>query len=215
MPNGISCAVFAFRNAKAGKENKDIFRTGVAGIQTCRTVDAALTSTAQLPFASTSIGTKITTAFGKVANFGKKLLYPLIFASSAWNTIKSKDKTKTGLSCLGGISTMYTFEKCVESPLKKVNAKISQLNNTKPNIALKILWYITQGAIYSATSIIGYDIGYKGAGEIIDMTREKAKTKNQTKAEKEKEKEKTSSEEKEEQINLYQNENPAIFSEIA
>ena len=44
MANGISCAFFAGKNLIYGQKEKNVFKEGIGGIQTVRTVDSAAKS---------------------------------------------------------------------------------------------------------------------------------------------------------------------------
>ena len=65
MPNGISCAYFAARNYIYGTKEQNIFKEGIAGAQTVRTIDAV---TNTLPVLSS-----VRTFFGSLASIAKKL----------------------------------------------------------------------------------------------------------------------------------------------
>ena len=145
MPNGISCAYFALKNYKVAKEDENVFRGGIAGIQTVRTLDAATSAVSALPAATVmSIGGKAAKAsapvgasFGStlppvcqkagkflsgMAKVGRKLVYPLIVLSGVFNTMRSDDKVKTGVAQATGIGLMYTAETVAEKllvPLSK------------------------------------------------------------------------------------------------
>lgn len=169
MSNGVSCAISAYRNAKSAKKHKNIFKAGVAIGQTCRTIDAAM----QLSFISNTIGEKATTISGGIANTCDKILYPLRISSCIAQTIKSEDKVKTGFSSIIGILTMYLSEKIIGTQLKKFYQKINKLPNTKLNISLKTIRCIMQGTIYSASGILGHDIGCKITEKIITNHRQR------------------------------------------
>lgn len=169
MSNGVSCAISAYRNAKSAKKQKNIFKTGVAIGQTCRTIDAAM----QLSFIANTVGTKATTVSGGIANTCDKILYPLRISSCIAQTIKSEDKVKTGFSSILGILTMYLSEKTVGTQLKKVYQKINKLPNTKSNIMLKTIWCVMQGTIYASSGTFGHDIGCKITEKIINDHRQR------------------------------------------
>lgn len=169
MPNGISCAFFAAKNFKIAKENHDIFRAGITGAQTIRTVDHA--SKASTIINNTS---KFSKTLSNIASWCKKLVYPLIIASGIHKTIKSNDKVKTGFSQAAGIGTMYCFEEITENLLKKIPINNIKINNK----FLKPVPYILKGLIYAGASILGYNIGSKISEKAVDKVREsKQKTK--------------------------------------
>lgn len=167
MPNGISCAYFAARNYVYGKKEGNIFKEGIAGAQTARTIDT-VTSRGILR------GTPIAPAkgiFSKAAAFARKIVYPLIIASGIYNTAKSDDKVRTGASQASGIATMYTFEQLAEKGLNSLNKKLLNTNFVQNHKLARIGIYILKGAAYAAASLTGYSAGSKGAEYIVDNLR--------------------------------------------
>ena len=127
MPNGVSCAYFAARNHIYGKSEKNVFKEGIAGIQSVRTVDAVTSSAT----ASKFVSEPIKGFFSNLAAIGRKIVYPLIIASGVYNTVKAEDKVKTGVMQGAGISTMYAFETLCEKGLKQLNKKVMSTNFVK------------------------------------------------------------------------------------
>lgn len=167
MPNGISCAYFAARNFVYGKKEENVFKEGIAGAQTARTIDT-VTRTGVLR------GTPIAPAkgiFSKAAAIARKIVYPLIIASGIYNTAKSDDKVKTGISQASGIATMYTFEQLAEKGLNTLNKKLMNTNFAQNHKLARIGIYVAKGAAFAAASLSGYSAGSKGAEHIVDKIR--------------------------------------------
>lgn len=165
MPNGISCAYFAGKNLIYGQKEKNVFKEGIAGIQTTRAIDsAAQAGILKIPHANTL--TKIT---GTI----KKCLYPLIILSGAYNTIKSEDKVKTGCQQASGIASMYAFEKVAEKGLNFIDKNLRSTNTVKNNKKLSASLYILKGISFVCASLAGYDLGSKIAGKSVDKIRNK------------------------------------------
>lgn len=192
MPNGISCAYFALKNYEVAKEDENVFRGGIAGIQAIRTIDAATSTVSALPAATVmSIGGKAQkikapagASFGStlppvcqkaekclssLAKTGRKLVYPLIALSGVLNTIRSKDKVKTGVSQATGIGLMYAAETVAEKLLVPLSRTIENKCATKP--ALKALWAVARGIVYVSASLSGYEIGNRIAAASVDKIR--------------------------------------------
>ena len=167
MPNGVSCACFAIRNHKIAESTNNVFRRGIAGIQTVRTVDAA----AKASVIQQSALKPALPYLSKAAAFLRKLVYPLIIASGVYNTAKSEDKVRTGCSQAAGIGAMYACEKVAEKGLKNIDKKIENLNGNKYFKAIKIAWYVAKGLLYLGASLGGYKGGSKLVGKIIDKIR--------------------------------------------
>ncbi len=167
MPNGVSCAYFAARNLVYGKKEENVFKEGIAGAQTARTIDT---------FTQTGIlrGTPIAPAkgiFSKAAAVARKIVYPLIIASGIYNTAKADDKVKTGTSQASGIATMYAFEQIAEKGLNSINKKLMNTNFAQNHKLARMGIYIAKGAAYAAASLSGYSVGSKGAEHIVDKIR--------------------------------------------
>lgn len=177
MPNGVSCAYFAARNLVYGKKEQNLFKEGIAGAQTIRTVDALTNADIMTNIAPSSAKS----FFGKAANFVKKLLYPLIIASGIYNTAIAEDKVKTGASQAGGIASMYVFEQVAEKGLNKINTKLLNTNAAKNNKFVRVGLYVAKGIAYAASSIAGYTFGSKGAESIVDAVRKTDKKVNSAK----------------------------------
>ena len=194
MPNGISCAYFALKNYKVAKEDENVFRGGIAGIQTVRTLDAVTSAVSALPAATVmSIGGKAARAsapvgasFGStlppvchkagkflsgLAQVGRKLVYPLIALSGVFNTLRSEDKVKTGTSQAAGIGLMYAAETVAEKLLIPMTSKVDSFASNKP--WLKALWAVARGAIYVTASLGGYELGNRIASSSVDKFRNK------------------------------------------
>lgn len=170
MPNGVSCACFAIRNHKVAETTNNVFREGIANIQSVRTVnEVAKASTAiqnsaikpALPF------------LDSLACTLRKLIYPLIIGSAVYNTVKSDDKVKTGLSQAAGIGAMYGCEKIAEKYLKQVDKKVNNLKGSKYTKLIKVGWYVAKGLIYLASSLGGFKGGSELVSTIIDKIRGK------------------------------------------
>ncbi len=166
MPNGVSCAYFAARNYVYGKKEQNVFKEGIAGAQTARTINA-VTKTGII---KNSFG--LPAFFEKAASIAQKIVYPLIIASGVYNTVKSDDKIKTGSEQAAGIATMYAFEKAAEKGLNKIDKCISNSNVFNKNKFTKIGWYILKGAAFAGASLLGYSTGSKGAGAAVEKIRQ-------------------------------------------
>ena len=169
MPNGISCAYFAARNHIYGKKEHNLFKEGIAGAQTARTIDTV----AKTGVIKGSFAAPIISIFDKAANVARKIVYPLIIASGVYNTAIADDKLKTGASQASGIATMYVFEQAAEKGLKKINNKLSNTNIVQNNKAARIALYIAKGLTFVAASLSGYNLGSKSAEKIVDKARDK------------------------------------------
>ena len=174
MPNGVSCAYFAARNHIYGKNEGNMFKEGIAGIQTVRSVDA-VTSSATM---ANHVSAPVKGFFSKAAGFLKKLVYPLIIASGIYNTAKSDDKVKTGVSQAAGIGTMFAFEEITERALKGIKKKLMSNPKVSGNKWARAAWYVAQGAAFVAASLGGYTIGSAGGEAIVDKHRSKKSAKN-------------------------------------
>ncbi len=164
MANGISCAFFAGKNLIYGQKEKNVFKEGIGGIQTVRTVDSAAKSgLINIPNAP---------ILSKITAFLKKILYPLIILSGVYNTIKSEDKIKTGFEQAGGISFMYTFERCYEKIINPLEKKLINSPNARNNKFLKAGIYILKGAGFVCSSLAGYTLGSKLADTAVNKYRE-------------------------------------------
>lgn len=172
MPNGISCAYFALKNLKVGKANKDVFREGIAGCQTVRTVDEAIKFKGVPPISKAANG-----FINSAAKFARKIVYPLIIASGVYNTVRADDKVKTGAMQASGIATMYAFETVAEKALKNISNKLLNIPFVKNHNAARFGVYVAKGLAFVAASLAGYDIGSNGAENIVNKIRER-KTKN-------------------------------------
>lgn len=169
MPNGVSCAYFAARNHIYGKSEKNVFKEGIAGIQTVRSVDAVTASNAM----ASHVSKPVKGFFSKAASCLKKLVYPLIIASGAYNTIKSDDKVRTGASQAAGIGTMYAFETIGEKALNSVQKKLMSKQSFSSNKWAKAAFYVAKGLTFVLASLGGYTIGSKGGESLVDSAREK------------------------------------------
>lgn len=169
MPNGISCAYFAVKNYSYGKQNKDLFRDGIAGAQTVRTVDTI----AQTSKAAASV----TSVTGKLAGLAKKIVYPLIILSGVRTTAKSDDKVKTGVEQASAISTMYIFEELSSKILNKAEAALKKSSFVQKNKLANAALYIAKGAAFITASMTGYNTGKDLGTNIISTIRGKEKTK--------------------------------------
>ncbi len=174
MPNGISCAYFAARNHIYGKSEGNMFKEGIAGIQTVRSVDAVTASSTM----AKHVSSPVKGFFSKSASFLKKLVYPLIIASGVYNTVKSDDKVRTGASQATGIGTMYAFEQVSEKALKSVHKKLMTKPKFAGNKLAKMGWYVLQGSAFVLASLTGYTVGSKSAEKAVDIVREKKSEKN-------------------------------------
>lgn len=169
MPNGISCSFFAYKNYLIGKRDHNIFRTGIAGAQTIRSVNCAAKAAPVIDNSS-----KFAKACSKVASIAKKILYPLIILSGVYTTAKSDDKVKTGITQGSSILTMFTSEQISERLLKKLDTKVKSSAAIKENKYLRYGYYILKGAAYAASSLFGYDLGNKISSNIVDKVRAKS-----------------------------------------
>lgn len=163
MPNGISCAYFAGKNLIYGKKEHNIFKEGIAGAQTVRTIDSAA--------ASGVINVPAKNTISKVAGIAKKILYPLIVMSGVYNTIQSDDKIKTGVEQASGIASMYTFEKVAETGLNSIENKVKNTNIVKNNKKLACILYVLKGIAFVSASLTGYKAGNDVAGNAVDFIR--------------------------------------------
>lgn len=163
MPNGISCAFFAGRNLVYGKKEENIFKQGIAAVQTTRTVDSAAQSGL--------LHIKQAQALNQFTQIIKKAVYPLIIGSGVYNTLKSEDKVRTGASQAAGIGTMYTFEKIAEKGLVKAEKKLLENPTIKKNKYLRSGIYILKGLGFVAASLGGYNVGSKIAEKSVDTFR--------------------------------------------
>ena len=170
MPNGVSCAYFAARNHIYGKNEGNMFKEGIAGIQTVRSVDA-VTSSATM---ANHVSAPVKGFLGKAAALCRKIVYPLIIGSGVYNTLKSDDKVRTGTSQVAGIGTMYAFEQIAEKCLKNIDKKIPMNNKYA-----KYSWYVAKGLTFAAASLLGYNVGSSGGETIVDKIRNKKAAKKQ------------------------------------
>ena len=168
MPNGVSCAYFAARNFIYGEKEHNIFKKGIGVIQSTRTADAVSKSfiSGSDPFLASTKN-----FLGKAASFLKKLVYPLIVVSGIYNTAKSDDKVKTGVSQATGIVSMYGTEKFAEKTLNVINNKILSSQIQHSNKFVRGAWYIAKGAAFIAASMLGYNIGNKIGANTVDKIR--------------------------------------------
>ncbi len=163
MANGISCAFFAGKNLIYGQKEKNLFKEGIGGIQTVRTVDSAAKSgLINIPHAP---------IFSKITAYLKKILYPLIILSGVYNTIKSEDRIKTGFEQAGGISFMYAFETCYEKLINPLEKNLLNNPNIKNNKLLKTGIYILKGLGFVCASLGGYSTGSKLANTAVSKYR--------------------------------------------
>lgn len=167
MPNGVSCAYFAARNHVYGQKEDNPFKKGIAGIQSVRTVDAIVQAPKVVDFVSKPVNSTIQ----GLANFGKRIVYPLIIGSGIYNTVKSDDKIKTGASQALGISTMYIFETLAEKGLKKIAKYLSSFEKYSKSNVSKGLWYLAKGATFITASLAGFDVGSKISDTCVDKIR--------------------------------------------
>lgn len=174
MPNGVSCAYFAARNHIYGKNEGNMFKEGIAGIQTVRSVDAVTSSATMANYVSAPVKG----FFSKAAGFLKKLVYPLIIASGIYNTAKAEDKVKTGVSQAAGICTMFAFEEVTERALKAIQNKLMSNSKFSGNKYARAAWYVAKGATFIAASLGGYSIGSSGGEAIVDKKRKEKEAKN-------------------------------------
>lgn len=167
MPNAVSCAYFAARNHVYGKSEHNVFKKGIAGAQSVRTVDTVAHSS----LAVNHVAQPVKTFFSSAAKLAKKIVYPLIIASGVYNTVKSDDKVRTGVSQAAGIGTMYTFEQVSERLLKNLDKKILSSNAAKNSRPLRYAWYVAKGMTFAAASLAGYSIGSSGGEAVVDKHR--------------------------------------------
>ncbi len=165
MPNGVSCAFFAVKNYEYGKQNKDIFRDGIAGAQTARTVNSIAKSA--------HVVSPVTKTLGKIANFATIIVYPLIISSGIYTTVKSDDKIKTGCEQAGGISVMYVFEQTAKKALKAVENQIKNSESIPCNKLTKFALYFLKGVSFIAASMSGFALGKNAGGDLVDFFRGK------------------------------------------
>ncbi len=165
MPNGVSCAYFAVKNYAYGKQNKDVFRDGIAGAQTARTVDTIVKST--------KAASPVVKFFGKAANIAKKIVYPLIILSGVYTTAKSDDKLKTGSEQAGGIAVMYSFEQLAEKGLNAAEKYLKKSSFIPHNKVSNTAIYMLKGISFIAASMTGFAAGKRIFGDIVDKIRGK------------------------------------------
>lgn len=173
MPNAVSCAYFAARNHIYGKSEKNVFKEGIAGAQSVRTFDTVANSAV----AAGHVAAPVKSFLQKAAAFARKIVYPLIICSGVYNTVKSDDKVKTGVSQAAGITTMYAFEQIAENSLKNLNKKILSYDKVKTCKPLKYAWYVLKGMAFVAASLGGYSIGSTGGEAFVDKARSNKKIK--------------------------------------
>jgi hypothetical protein len=167
MPNGISCAYFAARNHLYGQKEHNVFKEGIATAQTTRAVD----SVTSVAVTSNTALEPVANFFGKAAALARKVVYPLIIASGIYNTAKSDDKVKTGVSQAGGIASMFVFEQAAEKGLNKIYSSATNTSLVKNNKAAKIACYILKGSAFILASLKGYSFGSNTAENIVDKLR--------------------------------------------
>lgn len=189
MANGVSCAFFAARNIVNGTKEKNVFKEGIGVAQTIRTADAACMAAANAANGTSKAAAEaailtvknatsaakvspIANLLNKGAIIAKKLLYPLICLSAAYNTYKSKDKIKTGVSQSTAIATMFTFETLTQKHIidnfEKSLDSVLKSNNKTAN-----LWAVIRGIIFATASIIGYTTGSKIGEASVNLLRGK------------------------------------------
>lgn len=168
MPNGISCAFFAGRNLIYGTKEKNVFKEGIAGAQTTRTIDSAVQSATQAGMVNVPGAGGIS----KAAALARKIVYPLVVMSGIYNTVKADDKVKTGANQAAGITTMIVSEQFAEKGLKAVEQKLKSTAFVKNHKAAGIGLYIAKGLCYVAASMTGFNIGSKTSDKIVDKIRE-------------------------------------------
>lgn len=167
MPNAVSCAYFAARNHVYGKSEHNVFKEGIAGAQSVRTVDTVAHSS----LAVNHVAQPVKTFFSSAAKLAKKILYPLIVCSGVYNTVKSDDKVRTGVSQATGIGTMYAFEQVAERILKKLDKEFLSSNLVKNSKPLRYAWYVAKGMTFATASLTGYSIGSSGGEAVVDKQR--------------------------------------------
>ena len=170
MPNGVSCAYFAARNFIYGSKEDNLFKEGIGAVQTARTFDAIANVSGSV-LANAPKVTQLKKALSKIAACGRKIVYPLIIASGIYNTAKSKDKVKTGITQGIGIGTMYAFETAAEKGLNAINCRLRQSEAFKNNKYLRMLWYIAKGTGFVIASLTGYNTGSKMGEKATDIVR--------------------------------------------
>ena len=190
MPNGVSCAFFAVRNHIVGQNEDNMFKEGIAGCQTVRTLDAVAASSivkdaAHIAPPTSFIG-RISNAavnssgvLGKAAKLARKVVYPLIIASGVYNTVTADDKVKTGAMNAGGIITMYSFEQLAETLLKQFTANLLSTKFVSKHKLAQMGVSVVRGLAFVGASLLGYTIGSKGSENLVDNIRlKKSKDKN-------------------------------------
>lgn len=172
MPNGVSCAYFAFLNHENGLKQDNVFREGVAVAQTTRTIDAIAASNtiASTPVLN-SVLTPVRPVFSKLAAISRKIIYPLFILSSVFNTFKSNDKLKTGASQASGLVLMSTFETLEVKLLKLLEKKLPALSKISGNKYGKYLMYLLKGIMFITASMTGYTLGNKLGAKTVDKLR--------------------------------------------
>ena len=169
MANGVSCAYFAAKNFNTGVKNKDIFRDGIGCIQTVRTADVLVKhSNAPISVAKQT---------SKLAQIGKKIIYPLIVLSGIFNTLRSKDKVKTACEQTAAISVMYAFETIADKILKNMEKTLLEIPVIKNNKFAKAGVYLAKGIGFICASMSGYTIGKESASLTVDTIRAKKQEK--------------------------------------
>lgn len=169
MPNGVSCAIFAARNHVYGKSEKNIFKRGIAGAQSIRTADAIAQSAASV----NHVSKPVSSVLSKCAAVARKLCYPLIICSGVYNTVKSEDKVKTGFSQAAGIGAMYSCEKVTEKLLRNADNFLLKRGAISGSSKKKFAWYVAKGLTFVTASLLGYTLGSKVTGSVVDKVREK------------------------------------------
>ena len=170
MPNGLSCLYFAGINLIYGKKEGNVFKDGIGVIQTVRGADF-LASDKMITTAAKTAKNPFAGPLHHAAKALKKILYPLIIVSGIYNTVKSKDKVKTGASQATGIGMMFGMEQIAEKVLVGLEKKIFSNEALKNNKKARIAWYIARGIAYATASLTGYKTGNNLAGKIVDNTR--------------------------------------------
>lgn len=174
MPNGISCAYFTAKNFITGKKEGNYFRDGIAGAQAVRTVDSVADGIRAAGVAAetcNSAASASTGFIGKAAAFAKRIVYPLIILSGVYDTIRSKDKVRTGVSQGLGITSMYIAEQGTEKLLKGFKNLTDRSAAVQNNRLLRFGLYAARGACFAAASLFGYKIGSEGGKNIVDELR--------------------------------------------
>lgn len=175
MPNGISCAYFGIKNRIVGKKENNAFKEGIANIQGIRTADEVVKGVVNsgeiVTESVVKTATPLAKVLGPVANFAKKIIYPLIIASGVYDTVKAEDKVKTGVSTASAITTMYAFEQIAEKALNNFKTLSDKNVAVKGNKKLQFGLYAVRGGAFALASIAGYGIGKKSASEFVDELR--------------------------------------------